>query len=104
MVLKQLEQKRIRSLTAMIASARPMASSLGVRNRKYASREADLGPMPGNLPNSSINRTTGSAVAELLRIDTARLPSCRCLRPTERASVPASSHHTIHHVSNYMDR
>src|SRR6478609_2182179 len=63
-MLKQIEQSRMRSLTSMMASARANASSRDVRKRWKARRDAVFGPIPGSFDISSIKRATGIAETE----------------------------------------
>lgn len=54
-----MEQKKTRSLTVNIASAKATASSRGPRKIEYANRDAVFGPIPGKHPSSSIRSETG---------------------------------------------
>jgi hypothetical protein len=65
-ILKQSWQSVIFVLMSVIASASNLTSSDGIRRRWYAMRCALLGPTPGNLVNSSINRATGGAAGMVL--------------------------------------
>jgi hypothetical protein len=59
--LKHRSQNVTRSLASLMARASRLASSAGNFNRWKAMRCADLGPIPGSRPSSSISACTGVA-------------------------------------------
>jgi hypothetical protein len=63
--LKHDEHSRVCVFRSRSASDSTSEVSVGARNRKYASRDADFGPMPGNCANASISRVTDGGNAWL---------------------------------------
>src|SRR3990172_3451249 len=65
-MLKHVEQKTVLVFRLRSASASDSATPEASLIRKYVSREADFGPMPGSCANASISRVTALGVVSIL--------------------------------------